>query len=137
MKALVLTEYKKFELRDVPAPEFGEEEVLIEVKACGICGSDVHGMDGSTGRRRPPIIMGHEAAGVIAQAGRGVSGWKAGDASRSTPPSIAAAAGSAGAGRSTCATTAASWAFLRAVPPERRVRPVRCRAAAHPVSFAL
>jgi L-iditol 2-dehydrogenase len=79
MKALVLTEYKKFELQDVPTPQFGEDEVLIEVKACGICGSDVHGMDGSTGRRRPPVIMGHEAAGVIAQAGRGVSGWKVGD----------------------------------------------------------
>ena len=80
MKALVLTEYKKFELRDVPTPVFGEDEVLIEVKACGICGSDVHVMDGSTGRRRPPIIMGHEAGGVIAQAGRDVSAWKPGDA---------------------------------------------------------
>jgi L-iditol 2-dehydrogenase len=79
MKALVLTEYKKFELQDVPTPEFGEDEVLIEVKACGICGSDVHGMDGSTGRRRPPVIMGHEAAGVIAQVGPGVTGWKVGD----------------------------------------------------------
>ena len=79
MKALVLTEYKKFEVQDVPSPTFGAEEVLIEVKACGICGSDVHGMDGSTGRRRPPIIMGHEAAGVIAQVGAAVSGWKVGD----------------------------------------------------------
>lgn len=79
MKALVLAEYKKFELQDVPTPQFGEDEVLIEVKACGICGSDIHGMDGSTGRRRPPVIMGHEAAGVIAQAGQGVFGWKAGD----------------------------------------------------------
>ena len=79
MKALVLTEYKKFEIQDVPVPAFGPDEVLIEVKACGICGSDVHGMDGSTGRRRPPIIMGHEAAGVIAQVGAGVTGWKKGD----------------------------------------------------------
>jgi L-iditol 2-dehydrogenase len=79
MKALVLTEYKKFELQDVPTPTFGPDDVLIEVKACGICGSDVHGMDGSTGRRRPPIIMGHEAAGAIAQVGAGVTGWKPGD----------------------------------------------------------
>ncbi|GAH48157.1 unnamed protein product, partial [marine sediment metagenome] len=57
----------------------GEEEVLIQVKACGICGSDVHGMDGSTRRRRPPIIMGHEASGVIAKLGSGVSGWKKGE----------------------------------------------------------
>ena len=79
MKALVLKEYNRFEYADVPAPKIGPEEVLIEVKACGICGSDVHGMDGSTGRRRPPIIMGHEAAGVIAQVGSGVAGWKAGE----------------------------------------------------------
>jgi len=79
MKALVLKEYKRFVYEEVPAPEPGQEEVLIAVKACGICGSDVHGMDGSTGRRRPPIIMGHEAAGVIARVGSGVKGWAAGD----------------------------------------------------------
>src|SRR5437899_1826496 len=66
MKALVLKEYKRFAYEDMPAPQVGPEEVLVAVKACGICGSDVHGMDGSTGRRRPPIIMGHEAAGLIA-----------------------------------------------------------------------
>jgi len=79
MKALVLQEYKKFDLREMPAPQPAPDEVLIAVKACGICGSDVHGMDGSTGRRRPPIIMGHEAAGVIADIGAGVTGWAAGD----------------------------------------------------------
>jgi L-iditol 2-dehydrogenase len=79
MKALVLKEYKKFSFEEVPAPEPGAEEVLVSVKACGICGSDVHGMDGSTGRRRPPIIMGHEAAGTIAGAGAGVNGWREGD----------------------------------------------------------
>jgi L-iditol 2-dehydrogenase len=79
MKALVLTAYKRFELLDVPEPKIGPRDVLIQVKACGICGSDVHGMDGSTGRRRPPVIMGHEAAGVIAKVGPQVQGWKAGD----------------------------------------------------------
>jgi len=63
----------------VPEPKIGPRDVLIQVKACGICGSDVHGMDGSTGRRRPPVIMGHEAAGVIAKVGPQVQGWKAGD----------------------------------------------------------
>jgi len=53
--------------------------VLIRVKACGICGSDVHGMDGSTGRRQTPIIMGHEASGEIVETGAGVTRWKAGD----------------------------------------------------------
>jgi L-iditol 2-dehydrogenase len=79
MKALVLKEYKQFAYEDVPAPEPGPAEVVVAVKACGICGSDVHGMDGSTGRRRPPIIMGHEAAGVISSVGSGVTGWAAGD----------------------------------------------------------
>lgn len=79
MKALVLKEYKKFSFEDVAEPELRPEEVLVAVKACGICGSDVHGMDGSTGRRRPPIIMGHEASGVIAELGRGVHGWNKGD----------------------------------------------------------
>src|SRR5437762_2663356 len=79
MKALVLKEYKKFSYEEVPTPHPGPDEVLIAVKACGICGSDVHGMDGSTGRRRPPIIMGHEAAGTIAEIGSAVKGWMVGD----------------------------------------------------------
>ncbi|GAH91236.1 unnamed protein product [marine sediment metagenome] len=66
MKALVLKEYNHFVYEDMPTPEIGPDEVLIQVKACGICGSDVHGMDGSTGRRLPPIVMGHEAAGIEA-----------------------------------------------------------------------
>ena len=79
MKALVLVEYNRFEIQDVPVPEIGPEEVLVRVRACGICGSDVHGMDGSTGRRRPPVVMGHEAAGVIEQLAPGVEGWAEGD----------------------------------------------------------
>jgi 2-desacetyl-2-hydroxyethyl bacteriochlorophyllide A dehydrogenase len=79
MKALVLEEYKKLVYRDVPDPEIKDNEVLVEIRACGICGSDVHGYDGSTGRRIPPIIMGHEAAGVIIRTGRNVKGWKNGD----------------------------------------------------------
>ncbi|GHU07878.1 galactitol-1-phosphate 5-dehydrogenase [Betaproteobacteria bacterium] len=79
MKALVLKEYKQFSYEDVPVPEIGEDDVLIRVKACGICGSDVHGIDGSTGRRIPPIIMGHEAAGVIERVGSRVTDWKVGE----------------------------------------------------------
>jgi L-iditol 2-dehydrogenase len=79
MKALILKEYKRFCIEDVPIPELGPEDVLVSVKACGICGSDVHGMDGSTGRRRPPVIMGHEAAGVIAEVGTETTNWKPGD----------------------------------------------------------
>jgi L-iditol 2-dehydrogenase len=79
MKALVLTAYKQFEIQDVPDPRPAAGEVLVVVKTCGICGSDIHGMDGSSGRRIPPVIMGHEAAGVIAEVGPGVEGWSAGD----------------------------------------------------------
>ena len=79
MKALVLEEYNRFALRDVPLPAVGADEVLVRVKACGICGSDVHGMDGSTGRRIPPVIMGHEAAGVVEETAQLAAGWKRGD----------------------------------------------------------
>jgi L-iditol 2-dehydrogenase len=79
MKALVLEDYNKLAYKEVPDPEIKAEEVLIKVKAVGICGSDVHGMDGSSGRRKPPVIMGHEASGTIEETGTEVSGWKKGD----------------------------------------------------------
>jgi L-iditol 2-dehydrogenase len=79
MKALLLSQYRHLELTDLPVPEPRPDEVLIRVAACGICGSDVHGYDGSSGRRIPPIVMGHEAAGTIAAMGKGVSGLSEGD----------------------------------------------------------
>ncbi len=79
MKALLLRAYNEFELTEFPEPAIAADEVLVRVKACGICGSDVHGMTGSTGRRIPPIVMGHEASGVIARTGAAVTTWHAGD----------------------------------------------------------
>jgi L-iditol 2-dehydrogenase len=79
MKALVLEEYDKLVYKEVPVPDIARDEVLVRVEACGICGSDVHGMDGSTGRRIPPVIMGHEASGVIERAGRDIKKWRPGD----------------------------------------------------------
>lgn len=79
MKALVLEQYKQFTYTDFPDPKMGADDVLIRVRACGICGSDIHGMDGSSGRRIPPLIMGHEASGVIETIGANVSGWQVGD----------------------------------------------------------
>ena len=79
MKALVLSEYRHLTIADLPIPEPGPYELLIRVAACGICGSDVHGYDGSSGRRIPPIVMGHEAAGVVERAGQGVTAFKKGD----------------------------------------------------------
>ncbi len=79
MKALVLKEYRRLVYEETPDPEPGPGEVLLRVRACGICGSDVHGLDGSTGRRIPPLIMGHEAAGEIAGLGSGVRDWRLGE----------------------------------------------------------
>src|SRR3990172_11548808 len=79
MRALVHTAPLQFNLRDVPEPKPNDEEVLVRVKACGICGSDVHGYTGKTGRRIPPIIMGHEAAGVVEAVGRTVQNVTAGE----------------------------------------------------------
>ncbi len=79
MKAMLLTEYKQLEVTDMPEPEVGSRDVLVEVRACGICGSDIHGYDGSSGRRIPPLVMGHEAAGVVAKKGSDVDGFEVGD----------------------------------------------------------
>lgn len=79
MKALMLTEYKKLELTDTAVPEVGPRELLVRVRACGICGSDIHGWDGSSGRRIPPLIMGHEAAGEVAAVGSDVRRFRIGD----------------------------------------------------------
>ena len=79
MKALVLEQYNNLVYKDVPDPVIKPDEVLVKVEACGICGSDVHGLDGSTGRRIPPLIMGHEASGIIAATGSDVKGWVSGD----------------------------------------------------------
>ena len=79
MKALVLKEYNRFIYTDVPEPKINPNEVLVKIKACGISGSDVHGMDGSSGRRQPPIIMGHEAAGIISEVGSNAHEWKKGE----------------------------------------------------------
>lgn len=79
MRALLLSKYKELEIAEMPAPVAAPGEVLVRVAACGICGSDVHGYDGSSGRRIPPIVMGHEAAGIIAATGPGVTGLSEGD----------------------------------------------------------
>ena len=79
MQALLLSEYKHLELIDLDRPEPGPSDLLVRVKACGICGSDVHGYDGSTGRRIPPLVMGHEAAGVVEAVGSAVKRFRPGD----------------------------------------------------------
>ena len=80
MKALLMEEYKKLKFTDFPDPKIEDSrDMLVRVKAAAICGSDVHGFDGSTGRRLPPIVMGHEAAGEIVETGSAVKAFKKGD----------------------------------------------------------
>jgi L-iditol 2-dehydrogenase len=79
MKSLLLSEYNHLEIANLPLPSVAPDEVLVRVEACGICGSDVHGYDGSSGRRIPPIVMGHEAAGTVAAVGSNVRGYAEGD----------------------------------------------------------
>jgi L-iditol 2-dehydrogenase len=79
MKALVLEAYNKLVYKDFPEPVVASDEVLVKVAAVGICGSDVYGMDGSSGRRVPPLVMGHEASGVIRALGKDVVNWSTGD----------------------------------------------------------
>ncbi len=72
MKALVLTEFGRIEVQERPVPAVHRDQVLIEVSATGICGSDVHGFTGENGRRSPGQVMGHESAGTVAAVGDGV-----------------------------------------------------------------
>ncbi|NLG26660.1 MAG: galactitol-1-phosphate 5-dehydrogenase [Chloroflexi bacterium] len=79
MQALVHTAPYVLELQQWPTPTCGPDDLLIQVKACAICGSDVKGYSGKTGRRQPPIIMGHEAAGIVAAVGERVPGFAVGE----------------------------------------------------------
>ena len=79
MKALLLTAPGTLAVADIDVPAPGPDEIRIRVAACGICGSDVHGFTGATGRRIPPLVMGHEAAGVVDAVGGDVRDLAAGD----------------------------------------------------------
>ncbi len=79
MKALVFEAPGRMPLRDRPEPAPQPGEVVVEVRASGICGSDVHGFTGRTGRRTPGVVMGHEAAGVITSVGPDVASLRVGE----------------------------------------------------------
>ena len=80
MRAIVKTQSGKghVELKDVAIPTIKDDEVLIKVKYCGICGTDLHIYHGEY-PCTPPLVIGHEFSGVIAAVGKNVAGWKAGD----------------------------------------------------------
>lgn len=79
MKALVYHGPYKMSYDDIPDVRPGEGEIRLRPRAVGICGSDVHGYMGLTGRRIEPMVMGHEFAGVVEELGAGVSGFEPGD----------------------------------------------------------
>lgn len=90
MTALVKTQKGKgfIELKEVPVPEIGSNEVLIEVKAAGICGTDLH-IYHDNFPYWPPVILGHEFSGVIASKGKNVKDWKIGDRVVGEPHTLA------------------------------------------------
>lgn len=82
MKAVVKYDFGKYEteIRDVPIPEIGDDDVLVEVKAAGVCGSDIAFDNGEHANILcPPVVLGHEFSGVVAKVGKNVTAWKVGD----------------------------------------------------------
>ena len=79
MRALVYQGPKTMTIEDWPLPEPKAGEVRVQSKFVGICGSDVHGFLGTTGRRTAPMVMGHEMSGIVSAVGEGVTTVQVGD----------------------------------------------------------
>ena len=78
MKALVYTGPGRVQIQAVAKPTVQPGDALLEIQASGICGSDIHGFLGHSERRRPGLILGHEAVATIAEVHSSVTGWTAG-----------------------------------------------------------
>ena len=109
MKALVLVGKEKVEMQDVPAPRAGAGEVLLRVLTAGICGSDIHGFLGHSPRRKPGLILGHEAVGVVAELGAGVKNVREGQRVYVNPLISCRNCEACASGRENCC---ASWRLL-------------------------
>ena len=79
MKAAVFTGIRRIEMQEVPTPTPKPDEVLIRVRAAGVCGSEVHAFIGTHPFRKPPAIMGHELSGDVVEVGPDVTGLSVGD----------------------------------------------------------
>jgi len=81
MKAARFHELNKpLKIEDLPVPSLEPNEVLVKTKACGICHTDLHFLDGKfSAGGKPPFVLGHEPAGVVEKVGEAVTTWKAGD----------------------------------------------------------
>jgi L-iditol 2-dehydrogenase len=79
MKAMVLYGPEDIRLESVPVPECGDRDVLLKIKAIGLCGSDIRTITYGHQKIKYPWIIGHEITGEVAQAGKDVTGYKTGD----------------------------------------------------------
>lgn len=79
MRTLFYPDYGQLDVRSIETPTLAEQEVLVRVAACGICGSELETFKNKSPRRTPPLTMGHEFCGVIQNVGADVKGWKVGD----------------------------------------------------------
>jgi threonine dehydrogenase-like Zn-dependent dehydrogenase len=98
MRALVLSDFWQFAVEDRPDPEPAPGEVVLQVTATGICGSDIHGFTGENGRRIPGQVMGHESVGRIVAVGAGVDGIRTGQPATFNPVILGPDAAAYGAG---------------------------------------
>jgi len=78
MKALVYKGPYRMDLEDIPEPDPEPDEVVVKVRAVGMCGSDIHGFSGKTGRRYPGMVMGHEIAGEVYRTGENAGRFRKG-----------------------------------------------------------
>ena len=78
MRALFYPEFDQLEIRDVEVPPLPPDEVRVQVAACGICGSELESFKNRSPRRPPPLVMGHEFCGTIAETGAAVRDWPIG-----------------------------------------------------------
>lgn len=69
MRALVYKGPFQMDIEEIEYPQLGPSDVIIKVRAVGMCGSDIHGFSGKTGRRAPGMVMGHEIAGDVVELG--------------------------------------------------------------------
>lgn len=85
MRALVLTDFWRLDVQQLPDPVPQPREIVLQVLATGICGSDIHGFTGANGRRQPGQVMGHELVGRIARLGDSVTGLTVGELATVNP----------------------------------------------------
>ena len=106
MRAAVLVAPERFEVRTVPLPEVGPDEVLIKVQRCGLCGTDIHIFKGHYSADRLPLIPGHEFSGHVVAVGERATGVKR---ARPSPPTSTSVAGAASIAARTRFSTAHRW----------------------------